>query len=82
MNDTQRLTQMKKEYDALKVEHGVAVNEYNKLKKQLLEEEGVKNLKDIDALLVKLNKELEKLETRKDEQFNQISSKLQEFKRG
>ena len=80
-NDEQRLTQMKRDYDNLKVELGVVTNEYDKLKGELKEQHGVKSLKEVEKLLGTLNVELELLQKKRDEKFNFIEGQLQKYRR-
>jgi len=80
-NDEQRLSQMKKDYDALKVELGVTTNEYNKLKTELKDQYGVKSLKEVEKLLGTLNVDLELLEKKRDAKFTFIEEQLQKYRK-
>ena len=80
-NDEQRLSQMKKDYDALKVELGVTANEYNKLKTELKDQYGVKSLKEVEKLLGTLNVDLELLEKKRDAKFTFIEEQLQKYRK-
>ena len=81
MKDEVRLSQMKKEYDALKVEHGVVIKEYETLKAELKKSEGVKSLKEAEKLLNSLTNELNELGSKRDEKMEFIESQLQKYRR-
>jgi predicted nucleic acid-binding Zn-ribbon protein len=81
MNDEQRIAKLKKDYEALKVEHGVASNELATLKKELQKIEGVKSLKELQKLLEKLEKDLVTLEKKRDNKFEYIENQLMQYKR-
>ena len=81
MRDEQRLTQMKKDYDALKVELGVTTNEFNKLKAELKDQYGIKSLKEAEKLLEKLDKESIELQKKRDIKFTFIEEQLQKYRR-
>ena len=81
MRDEQRLTQMKKDYDALKVELGVTTNEFNKLKAELKDQYGIKSLKEAEKLLEKLDKEFIELQKKRDTKFTFIEEQLQKYRR-
>ena len=81
MKDEQRISQMKKDYDALKVELGVTVNEFNKLKVELKDQYGVKSLKEVEKLLEKYDVELTDLQNKRDTKFAFIEQQLQKYRR-
>ena len=81
MRDEQRLTQMKKDYDTLKVELGVTTNEFNKLKAELKDQYGIKSLKEAEKLLEKLDKEFIELQKKRDTKFTFIEEQLQKYRR-
>jgi len=81
LKDEQRLSSVKKEFDALKVELGVVTNQYNSIRKELKEQYGVKNLKEVEKLIDDLEAKLAVSKKEKDRRFASIESKLQEYRR-
>jgi hypothetical protein len=81
MKNEQRLAQMRKEFDALKLELGIAVNERDKLKAELKGKYGIRSTKEIEKMSQKLEAELSALEKKRDAKFDHIESRLQEYRR-
>ena len=81
MRDETRFANMKAEFDNIKIELGIAINERNKIQQELKEKYQVKSSKEITKLQEKMKMELEALRGKKEALFDHIDSQLKEFRR-
>ena len=81
MKDEQRLTQMKREFDALKIELGVLSNERDKIKKELKTNYKIVNSKEVTKLISSLEEKLAEMIEKRDALYDHIELKLKEYRR-
>jgi hypothetical protein len=81
MRDETKFANMKSEFDSIKIELGITINERNKIQQELKEKYQVKSSKEIIKLQEKMAIELEALRKKKEDLFNHIDFRLNEFRR-
>jgi len=75
-----KIAQVKRDFDALKVELGVVSNQFTQLKQELRTQYKVKSLKEVTKLLDKLEVETADLEQKRNEKFEYIEEQLKKYR--